>query len=455
MTLRSLSRVACAGVLLGAGLMSSAASAQEQPWLKDRRYTEGPGYRTGDLEIHPGIAGEVGYDSNYFLRASSEKPIETARLRLTPSLALSTLSAQRRVGDTGLAEPAKVDFRSQAALSFSEFIPTQSTTSDQVKEQRNVAAIANVQLSILPHRPWGGSLFGDFVRSVQPSQNPDANFNRMVGRVGGDIAWQPGGGVFDWRLGYEFAAVAFQDDAFKNLGTTQSTVSTRGRWRFLPRTAWMYDASIGFIRYTDSTSPQRDSDPVRARIGINGLVTPSFALLAMAGWGSSFYNENQKSRVSAQQFDGPIGQAELRWFITPNPSSDPAAATLALSSIAVGYQRDFFNSYLGEYYTRDRGYLNLSHFFSGRLLVVVDGGAARIGYPQFYVPASNTQVGKFADLRVDASLFAEYRFVDSFGVNVTGRYTANISDKKVPIGAGVDDLAWTRLEAYLGVRWLM
>src|SRR5450432_1616003 len=52
-----------ATVLLGA--ISLEARAQ-QPWLSDRRYGEGIGVRVGNLELHPGIAAEAGYDSNYF-----------------------------------------------------------------------------------------------------------------------------------------------------------------------------------------------------------------------------------------------------------------------------------------------------------------------------------------------------------------------------------------------------
>jgi len=62
-----------ATVLLGAISLEVHAQAQ-QPWLADRKYGEGIGVRVGNLELHPGIAGEVGYDSNYFLRAPSENP---------------------------------------------------------------------------------------------------------------------------------------------------------------------------------------------------------------------------------------------------------------------------------------------------------------------------------------------------------------------------------------------
>ena len=59
--------------------VSTAAVAQEQVWLKDRRYTEGVGIRAGHLELHPGLAGEFGYDSNFFLRSDKDAPPRSGR----------------------------------------------------------------------------------------------------------------------------------------------------------------------------------------------------------------------------------------------------------------------------------------------------------------------------------------------------------------------------------------
>ena len=72
------------------------ANAQ-QAWLSDRRVGEGIGIRVGNLELHPGVAGEFGYDSNYFQRSGEdEEPLIAAyRLRITPSISLSTLGARR------------------------------------------------------------------------------------------------------------------------------------------------------------------------------------------------------------------------------------------------------------------------------------------------------------------------------------------------------------------------
>src|SRR5262249_33953606 len=157
-----------------------------------------------------------------------------------PSLSLSTISPQRRENDGSNAELPKVTFRAGAAATYNEFIPTKNEDSDALSNQRNVGGLANLQLAILPQRPWGGDIYADFVRMVQPSTSPDTPYNRIEFRAGTGIAWQPGGGMFDWRLGYEYGLIVFEDINYKGLNNIYHQVNTRGRWRFLPRTALMY-----------------------------------------------------------------------------------------------------------------------------------------------------------------------------------------------------------------------
>jgi len=432
---------------------SGAAFAQDQVWLRDRRYSEGSGVRAGDLEIHPGLAGEFGYDSNYFLLANKggEKPIDALRFRLTPSLSLSTISQQRREADSGAPELPKVAFRAGVAATYNEFIATKSENSDDVSKQRNVSGLATLQLTILPQRPVSADIYGDFVRSTQPSNNPEFNYNRMTTRFGGGLIWTPGGGMFDWRVGYEFGLTYFEDETFRPLNNNYNQVNTRGRWRFLPRTALLFDGSASFFKYTNRTegqTPQLDSTPIRARLGLNGLVTSSFALLAMVGWGSSFY----QGAANAQQFDSVLAQAELKWFITPNPGIDPGAATLTLSSVALGFTRDFTNSYLGDFFTQNRGYANLSYFFGGRFLLVANAGVAAVVYPTVFADAARmVATPSFTTVRVDGTLFGEYRVADSLGINATVNYTSNITDQVIVS----DRLEWRRVQAFLGVRWFL
>src|SRR5687768_15632117 len=104
--------------------LARTAAAQtaptQQAWLSDRRFGEGMGIRVGDLELHPGIAGEFGYDSNYFQRdgGADEPTIAAWRLRVTPSFSLSTLG-ERRLGATPGRPPA-FTFRASAYASYNE-----------------------------------------------------------------------------------------------------------------------------------------------------------------------------------------------------------------------------------------------------------------------------------------------------------------------------------------------
>jgi hypothetical protein len=483
--------LAAAAYLLAA-LLPSVARAQanlaipDSPaWLQDRRYNEGVGIRSGDLEIHPGIAGEAGYDSNWFLRSDSNggyansgpltPPIPALVFRITPSLYLSTLGPQRREGDL-VAEPPSVRFRAGVNATYREFIgvssdPVASQTQNDISKQRNLSGAADARLDIAPERPFGMGIFANYARTIQPNAavaDPNLSFNRDDVSVGGEFVVQPGSGTLDWHFGYQFHDTIFEDSAGAVYDNTTHEAFTRGRWKFRPRTALIYDATFRFIQYANSAQALQQglvsSTPVRGRFGLNGLVTDRFAFLGLVGWGASFYD----TTIARQpQFDSVIGQAELKWFLSASPGIQQASDLgLALSSISVGYNRDFANSYLGNYYGSDRGYLRFNYFFAGRALVTLEGGAGAIEYPNMYWPENTLRHTSFTDLRVDSTLFGEYRLSDSFGINATVRYTANFSNAQVSISdpaigpapagnLGLFDMSWNRIEAFLGVRYFL
>ncbi|WP_437522990.1 hypothetical protein WME79_33015 [Sorangium sp. So ce726] len=454
--------IAAAAVTLT--LSPALALAQDQPWLKDRRYTEGIGIRTGDLELHPGVAAEFGYDSNFFRRAEDDQaasddvgPVGSLRLRITPSFSLSTLSAQRQEV-TPDAPPPDVEFRGGISATYEEFFPVSGMEKgkERLGQQRNIGGLLDANVTILPRRPWSGIIDASLGRTIAPSDLGITNesFRRVHADAGAELVWTPGGGLLDWRLGYRFLGTFFELDEFDSLTNMQHRLRTRGRWRFLPRTALIYDASLGFVNYPNPGSLP-SSHPLRAQLGINGLVTSSFGLLAMAGWGASFYSSDGQAEV--HDFDSVIGQLELKWYLTPNPSTDPEAATLALSSLSAGFTRDFQDSLLASYYERNRGYLKLTYFFGGRFLVIADGGVAANVYPVIPAGGATEEHPPWTDVRIDASLFGEYRIGDSLGVNSTLRYGNNISGTSLtPEGGGTSNsLGWQQFEAFLGVRWFM
>jgi hypothetical protein len=485
----------------GASAWAQYTGQPDSPqWLKDRRYAEGIGIRAGDLELHPGIAGEVGYDSNWLLRSnraqciypkqdgtqvpvrcSNGPPIVPAlEFRVTPSLYVSTLGPQRREGD---ANPAlqSVAFRAGISATWREFVglSSDSTGSNDVAQQNSAfpGGAADARLDILPEHPVGGALFATVTRAVQPNQttgDPNFNFNRDDVGVGAELAVQPGSGTLDWRFGYQLRTSIFEESPGVGFNNVSHGAFTRGRWKFRPRTSLLYDAAMSFASYSNPDQALVQglvgSSPVRTRIGLNGLITDRFAALLLVGWGASFY-DTYPTFPQQKQYDSVIGQAELKWFLAASPGVAAVADVgLSLSSITLGYSRDFQNSYLGNFYGSDRGYLRFAYFFAGRALLTLEGGVGAVEYPDMYwlptvaLQGSNVALRHraFTDVRADATLFGEYRFSNTFGLNATLRYTANFSSQHdmpdSPEATGflhAFDMAWNRFEAFLGVRWFL
>jgi hypothetical protein len=448
------------------------ASAQE--WLKDRVYQEGPGLRTGDLEWHPGIAIEGGYDSNYFYRTDKTGPNITngaplapvagsPEMQVTPSLALSTVGPQRREGAANSGQPA-IAFRLNAAGTYQEFFGVLSP------DQRNFSANASSRLDILPERPFGGAVFASYTRTILPnnvSGNPDLSFNHDTVGAGAELSTQPGGGTLDWHLGYRFSDVLFEETAGEPYANFSHTFYTRGRWKFRPRTALVYDGNLAIENYANTkvvagntvggaVSPLYGSTPLRSRIGISGLVTERFSFLGMVGYGGSFFAPATANGTPPSQFDSIIGQAEFKYYLTAQPG-DSGMASVTLSSVALGYNRDFMMSYLADYYGNDRGYLKFSAFFAGKAIASLEGGVGAIEYPRFEVIGEAAHAS-FTDVRIDATLYGEYRFTNYFGLNLTGKFTTNLSSEEIPIpgaAGALYALEWKRFEVYAGVRFFL
>jgi hypothetical protein len=473
--------------------VASAQTTQQTPWVSNPKIGEGLGVRAGDLELHWSLAGQAGYDSNYFLRSTmngvangppTAPVIPALEFMVSPAFSIATVSPHSR--DTaGAGTPPPLTFRAGVAATYRNFISLSSDSQasapqNDIASNQNVSAVADARLDILPTRPWAGTVTATYIRAIQPNAiaaNPDLSFNTDTVGGTGEIIFQPGSGTLDWHLGGGYSAAIFEQSQASAFTNGAATAFTRGRWNFGPKTALIYDGNLVFRNYTNSASAESQglvsSAPIRTRIGLNGLVTNHFALLAMVGWGASFFDVPAQA-PKLQQFDSVIGQAELKWFLTPTPGlSQASELSMALSSVSLGYTRDFQNSYLGNFYTSDRGYLRFQYFFGQRAVASLEGGLGAVEYPDIYWEVSPNpgaqwalRHSSFTDARADATLFAEYRVLESVGVNATVRYSENFSGTHdIPVapmgGAGpnaapnVYDMAWARFEAYLGVRWFM
>jgi hypothetical protein len=461
-------RLLSVAVLVGTCL--SWNSAHAQGWLADRKYTEGAGYRVGDFELHPGLGGEVGYDSNWFQRSPKDGAVNSASafsnpgagiFRITPSLYLSTLQAQRKEGDVN-PEPPKVNFRAGISATYRAFVG-----SDEVIKQNGLNGLSgdlNARADILPQRPFSFGIEGLYSRTVAPnaSGNPDVSFNRNNLGAGLDATVTPGSGTLNWKLGYQLRASLLDTPSAAPFNTFNNTLFTHGEWRFRPKTSVFYDANAAFTTFTQkgqSFNDLQNSTPFRTKLGFSGLLTPRFSLLVAAGWGASFVDVSSNPKV--QQFDSVIGQVEAKFFLTANPMADnPNAVGLSISTLSLGFTRDFATSFLSTFYESDRGYAKVAYFFAGRALVSLEGGVAAIRYPDVYFAGGTQAVPRFTDVRADATLFGEYRFTNTLGINTTLRYTGEFSGTTLPVAnaggpALAYDMNYSRFEAYLGFRWFM
>lgn len=441
-----------AGAILAVGL-TTASEARAQYWLRDRALNEGRGIRAGNFEFHPGIGAEFGFDSNTFATPPNIPSTSSLRLRITPSIALSTLGPQRSANTDSSVQPTALptaNFRAQLALPIHVFFPLSSP--DTVSRLSNLGINAGFRLELFPGRTWQFNIADDFTRMVQGGPEGGlslAAFNRDVNRGNVELVFAPNGGILDVRIGYTNQVTIFESSQFSFFNVMQHEIAIRNRWRFLPKTALMFEGIVAPIAYFNTTgSPVGlfSGVPISGRFGLNGLFTERFGLLALVGFGATDY-------VDGDNAETVIAQVEARWIISPT------------SSLRLGLQRDIQPSFVTNYLIRNRAYLNWGQSFSGRFLVSseISAGINQYGFAadpsgapsSFYSGAGVGTDGRFNTVRIQASAFGEYRFSDVFGVNATVQYSGNIPMGDVMATAGMGgplSIAWHKFEAFIGAR---
>lgn len=435
-------------------LAAAPSLAHAQAWLSDRTRTEGPGFRLGDFELHPGIGVELGYDSNvYNTEAGGDGYLDSAILRAAAHLLFSTRGEQRRAeGEAGGAGPGglpDVTFRGGVSGSFYHYFNEIDRT--------NMEVDASLALSILPGRVVSIDITEDFGRSIRPfTENPggtDANrsFARISNDAGVRFNFATSGEVLKISAGYNFALDFFEDGQFQYGNNFRHTLSLSETFRFLPETGVFHDTTFTILDYF---GPSSAMDPVlvndglllRTRVGVNGALTNEFSVLVAAGYGAGFYNEGLGGAYR-QDYESVVINAEARWQI-----SEPVR-------LSFGYDRDFQPSFVGNFYRRDRGYANFQAIIERVVLVGVE---ASVGYYEFgaVIGADGMPTGTTlnrGDIRVTGELFLEWRIQDWLGVNGTVGYTGNFTDYvyfiDLPSGGTVMDPAdFHKVELWLGVR---
>lgn len=383
----------------------TAASYAAAQWLPDRAYTEGPGIRVGDLELHPGVALRGGYDTNVFRTPGtlSSPEVDSAIIAVTPHLHLTTLGRQRRVegenaaGAAAAPLPPPVAFDLGVAATYFYYFEKSAPSNAEVD--------LDGSLSILPERKVGfdvGATYGRFTRPFT-AQVGGGNNSYAYDRIRPSLTLrgQSRGGVLKGRIGFAPTFNIYEGQAFEYLEQYQYEVPVGLAWKFLPNTALLYDGSYSFNDYTQpdlarSSIFLSDSQRFQSRLGVNGAVTPRFGVRALVGYAVVLQDED----LLDDREDG-VGEAAVIYSWSPK------------DNVEAGYQRLLEVANLGGWTQLDRGYLKSGMLFGGLFALNLEGGVAHVNYGRLLapdgMPLGAGGVTHREDIRIDGGIHAEIR----------------------------------------------
>ena len=450
----------CLLILVALGLASLMVprSTQAQAWLSDRGRAEGRGIRSGDLEFHPGVGLEAGYDSNVFLEDNSpnnslrptasrggatvqlytnETPDPAVDFRLTPHLFVSTLGRERLTeGGTTEYVPPKFAFRGGASGSIYYMVGVDRSLTQYVPVRGE--GVVDLAETILPEKPFSlGFTQEGSLRRVPLQSNPAYQWH---GGLGVNTEFGPKGGLLRAKLGYMLAANAYSSYGGRtniqgyDLSYNDNVIhklQERVSWKFLPKTALFQDAELDLQSYraTGSTvsrgSDKYNNGRVLTRFGANGAFTKELSTTIAAGYGGVFFSDGFRNA------DDVVLQAIINW----NPSERVG--------MHVGYGRTIESSLLGNTKRINDINAGLKVNAGGVFLVGLNGALKFVDYGTDYTQqsiyanytgliAGESRLGYTADTSrndvvLDLDLNGEYRLSDWFAITGQLGYLQNFT----------------------------
>jgi hypothetical protein len=201
-----------------------------------------------------------------------------------------------------------------------------------------------------------GLAIGDsFSRTEEPPYNPgDGPILRNTNTGSVQVRWSPGGGRLQGLVRYTNVVDVFEG-AFSYGSSMSHEVMLDGSWRWLPKTALFLSIRQGYVGYlnpADARANQKVSSlPFHATVGLRGLITEKTSINLGAGYTNGFYSS------------GP----NLNGFGNLSAFVDFLYRPLQTTAISLGYQHDFQNSLLGNYYSLDGVRASFQQLLLGRL----------------------------------------------------------------------------------------
>lgn len=446
---------------LATGLILSMGYAMQAnaQWLPDRQYSEGPGFRVGELELHPGVAIRGGYDTNVFRSDGDATPVRGAPvLAITPHLYMSTETAQRAVqGEDRPTTPRFLAFRGGIAATYLQYFITDGP--------RNVGVDTDLFLAVAQGRPVELNVKAAYVRNVAPFTESAGDRSAYIFDTVDPslrLKFNSKSGVLSGYVGFAPRYTHYESGTFDYLNNIQHGVEAGAAWRFLPSTALIYDARVGVQKYLNLSAASEElllysnNQSLSTRLGINGALTNSIALRVLVGYAAGFY----KNRA-LDEYENVIGEAVLSY-------------SFGVHTWDLGYQRDVTTSPLGAWLQSDRGFTKLRFVLANRFSLGFEAGVAHSNYGSLLrvlpegaddpdgVDDGITGLGKNGDrtredIRLDGAVRAEYRVTNwlAFMLDFTVQSVLTDFDyelSRVDDRVIADPAKYTAMQVFGGVR---
>lgn len=334
--------------------------------------------------LHTGVSVEAGYDTNLFY--NDDAKVGSALLRINPFADLTN------TGRNGEA-PTGLFYDLRAGLSYREYLTDQA----DIRRLRAFQPTASVNLE---HNTGGAVAvgFSDTYARLQDApytRQPEGDLIiRDNNLASAQVRWAPGGGRLQGMLRLTNVIDWFETAALRPGDSMTNEAMLDLSWRWLPKTALYVQVRQGYINYfnhDDATASglvapgeggKQSSFPLRAVVGVRGLITEKTSVSLAIGYQNAFY-ENGPSTTGF--FGSTIGAGEL--LIMP----------LQTLRILFGLHHDFQNSVVGNFFYDDGVYASISHQVISRLTAQVWAGYDHRRY--YGLPA-----GPALDPRVDDTI---------------------------------------------------
>lgn len=365
---------------------------------------------TDNALLHAGVSVEGGYDSNVFY---NDKGYETGSplLRVTPFLDFTNTARSGEV-------PSGLFFDLRAALTYREYL----TSDPDVSRLRSFTPTVSANVE---HNSKGTVAFGfsDSFARLQDAPYLKGQTNMIVrdtNLAAVQMRLAPGGGRIQGVIRFSNMIDWFE----QGTGLTAANSMTNelmldASWRWLPKTALFVQVRQGYVLYFDpnaegasalvNTGGKQSSFPLRAVVGVRGLVTEKTSIALAVGYQNAFYSGGVNTTAY-----GFLGSTTAAGELTYMP--------IFQARMVVGLKHEFQNSVIGNFYNSDGGYLSLSYQAPMRLVGQLWGSYDHRQYRGLPGPMGEEATRKDNFIQAGATLDYQIKSWAFFGAAYTLAY---------------------------------